>query len=107
MLTQAVHEWHKAVVHVQQQNQKLAQVNSALGAALTYFTEASDELAKASTFSAWKHEMNDKERKQWRTLVRVMPPLPPGFEKKATPPLPPGMGDPAAGGQTVVTNSLR
>lgn len=53
------------------------------------------------------NEMNDKERKQWRTLVREMPPLPPGFEKKATPPLPPGMGDPAAGGQTVVTNSLR
>lgn len=53
------------------------------------------------------NEMGDTERKQWRTLVTKMPPLPPGFEKKATPPLPPGMGDPAAGGQTVVTNSLR
>ena len=53
------------------------------------------------------NEMNDKDRKQWGTLVREMQPLPPGFEKKATPPLPPGMGDPAAGGQTVVTNSLR
>lgn len=53
------------------------------------------------------NEMGDAERKQWRTLVTKMPPLPPGFEKKVTPPLPPGMGDPAAGGQTVVTNSLR
>ena len=53
------------------------------------------------------NEMGDTERKQWRTLVTKMPPLPPGFEKKATPPLPPGMGDPASGGQTVVTNSLR
>ncbi|MED5454232.1 MAG: DUF3106 domain-containing protein, partial [Verrucomicrobiota bacterium] len=52
------------------------------------------------------NEMSNVERKQWRTLVTKMPPLPPGFEKKVSPPLPPGMGDPASG-QTIVTNSLR
>jgi len=52
------------------------------------------------------NEMSNAERKQWRTLVTKMPPLPPGFEKGTSPPLPPGMGDPVSG-QTVVTNSLR
>ena len=52
------------------------------------------------------NEMSNTERKQWRTLVTKMPPLPPGFEKETSPPLPPGMGDPVPG-QTVVTNSLR
>ena len=52
------------------------------------------------------NEMSNVERKQWRTLVTKMPPLPPGFEKKTSPPLPPGMRDPASG-QTIVTNSLR
>ena len=28
------------------------------------------------------NEMGDTERKQWRTLVTKMPPLPPGFEKR-------------------------
>ena len=52
------------------------------------------------------NEMSNVERKQWRTLVTKMPPLPPGFEKETSPPLPPGMSDPVSG-QTVVTNSLR
>ena len=52
------------------------------------------------------NEMSNAERKQWRTLVTKMPPLPPGFEKETSPPLPPGMSDPVSG-QTVVTNSLR
>ena len=52
------------------------------------------------------NEMSNAERKQWRTLVTKMPPLPPGFEKETSPPLPPGMTDPVSG-QTVVTNSLR
>ena len=61
-MAQLLHEWHKAVVHVQSENQKLQQMNIALGAAFSYFTEASDELAKANTFSAWKHEILDKRR---------------------------------------------
>ena len=52
------------------------------------------------------NEMSNAERKQWRTMVTKMPPLPPGFvEKKMSPPLPPGMRD-ATSGKTVVTNSL-
>ena len=53
------------------------------------------------------NEMNEGERKKWRTLVTQMPPLPPGFGKQATPPMPPGLVDETTPGQTVVTNTIR
>ena len=57
----------------------------------------------------WK-EMNEGERKKWRTLVTQMPPLPPlppGFGKQAAPPLLPGLVNEASPRQTVVTNITR
>lgn len=53
------------------------------------------------------NDMNEGERKKWRTLVTQMPPLPPGFGKQATPPMPPGLVDETTPGQTVVTNTIR
>ncbi|MFT6562090.1 MAG: hypothetical protein ACJAX6_000468 [Limisphaerales bacterium] len=53
------------------------------------------------------NDMNEAERKKWRTLVTQMPPLPPGFGKEAAPPLPPGLVDETMPGQTVVTNTIR
>jgi len=53
------------------------------------------------------NDMNERERKKWRTLVTQMPPLPPGFGEQATPPLPPGLVDETTLGQTVVTNTIR
>jgi len=53
------------------------------------------------------NEMGDSERKQWRTLVTRMPPLPPGFGDEPRLPLPPGLVDETAPTQTVVTNTIR
>ena len=53
------------------------------------------------------NDMNEGERKKWRTLVTQMPPLPPGFGKQAAPPLPPGLVDETTPRQTVVTNTIR
>ena len=53
------------------------------------------------------NDMNEGERKKWRTLVTQMPPLPPGFGKQATPPMPPGLVDETKPRQTVVTNTIR
>ena len=53
------------------------------------------------------NDMNEGERKKWRTLVTQMPPLPPGFGKQAAPPLPPGLVDETTPLQTVVTNTIR
>ena len=53
------------------------------------------------------NDMNEGERKKWRTLVTQMPPLPPGFGKQAAPPLPPGLVDETTPLKTVVTNTIR
>jgi hypothetical protein len=53
------------------------------------------------------NDMNEGERKKWRTLVTQMPPLPPGFGKQAAPPLPSGLADETTPRQTVVTNTIR
>jgi hypothetical protein len=53
------------------------------------------------------NDMNEGERKKWRTLVTQMPPLPPGFGKQAAPPMPPGLVNEATPRQTVVTNTIR
>ena len=53
------------------------------------------------------NDMNEGQRKKWRTLVTQMPPLPPGFGKQAAPPLPPGLVDETTPRQTVVTNTIR
>lgn len=61
LLAQVVHVWHKAIVLSQMTSNKMESVDSAMATALSYFEEASRDVALGRSFAAWKHEVTETQ----------------------------------------------
>ena len=62
LVTQSIHEWHKAFERIAARNHKLAILDQAMAATLSCFAEANAEMLMTGSFGAWKHEVFDRKK---------------------------------------------